>query len=145
MAVLRKLAVAVGIILSFTGLTTAFVTLYKLSGDQSFWAEWLPIWLQAAFVIAPLGLLIMAAMNKAVDAIWPNISEFGRKTVQSVTMPLIMGALMAGVATVQLHGWTGGFWAFWASALLAVLPVAFVVGGLMTFVIKPRLDAVMAR
>lgn len=143
-AFLRKVSIALAIILSFTGITTAAVTFYKMSGTQSFWIEWFAIWMRAAFVMVPIGLLILAGVNKVIDLAVPNTAEMPRKYIQSLIMPLVMGSLMAGVATLQLHGWSGGFWTFWSSAMIPALPIAFLVGIMMTFVIKPKLDAVMA-
>ena len=140
----RKIAVTLAILLVFTGVTTAAVTVFKLSGDQSFLAEWLPIWMRAAFVIAPLGFLILAGINRVIDLLFGDPSPAWRKVIQSASMPLLMGGLMAGVATVQLHGWGAGFWGFWASAMIAALPMAILVGLLMTYLIKPRSDRVMS-
>jgi len=142
--IFRKAATMAMIIVPMTGVMTSVMTWLNLAEGQTFLAAWLPTWARAALFLAPLGIGIMALVGKLIDVALPKAGKAVQSLFQTGTMILFMMSLMATITTVQLHGWAVGFADVWIGTMLSGLPVALVMGTLMTFVIKPRMEAAMA-
>lgn len=143
-ALARKLGIIAAMIVTMSGLMTSVMTYATLAEGRAFIDAWLPIWLRAAVVIAPLGFALMYLVNALLGLLLPAVGEGVRKVLVGLTMAVVMESIMASVTTVQLYGLANGFAAFWADAMLAALPVAAGMSLVMTFLIKPRLDRVLA-
>lgn len=142
--ILSKIGLLVAMILTMTGLITAVMTYAGLPVGQRFVEAWLPVWGQAALLVAPFGFVLMYLISKTISAVFPDIAAGTQKILLAASMALVMESVMASVTTLQLHGWEAGFSDYWISVLLAALPVALVMSLVMTFFIKPRIDRVLA-
>ncbi|MEM5501625.1 DUF2798 domain-containing protein [Ahrensia kielensis] len=141
---ITKIALLAAIIISMSGLMTAVMTYAGLPDGQRFMDAWLPVWMQAALVVAPCGFALMYLISKIINLLLPNITAGTQKILLGAIMALVMESVMASVTTFQLHGWADGFGAYWASVLLAALPVAVLMSTAMTIFIKPRLDKILS-
>lgn len=142
--ILTKVSLLAAMLLTLTGLMTAVMTYAGLPDGQRFIDAWLPVWMRAALVIAPLGFALMYLMSKAISIVFPNMAAGKQKILLGASMALLMESMMASVTTLQLHGWGAGFGGYWVSILIAALPVAVAMSLAMTFFIKPRLDKVLS-
>jgi len=142
--ILKKIAVMVPFVAFMTGIMTAAMTYFARSGDQAFLGAWLPTWAMAALLMAPIGLTMFFITGKMLNALLPNVSKVVLTIAQGVIMALVMESFMASITTYQVNGFDSAFGGVWIKALLAGLPVAAVMSVLMTFFIKPRLEAFMA-
>lgn len=142
--IFTKISLLAAMILTLTGLMTAVMAYAGLPDGQRFVDAWLPVWMRAALIIAPLGFTLMYLMSKAISAVFPDMAAGTQKILLGAIMALVMESMMATVTTLQLHGWSAGFSGYWVSILIAALPVAVAMSLAMTFFIKPRLDRVLA-
>lgn len=143
-ALSTKIGILAAMIMGMTGLMTSVMTYATKAESQPFLDAWLPVWLRAAVVIAPFGMVVMYLLNGLLGLLLPGVSAAVRKVLLGLCMAVVMESIMASVTTVQLYGLASGFAAFWTDAMLAALPVAAVMSLVMTFLIKPRLDRVLA-
>ncbi len=141
--VLRKFSIIAAMILTMSGLMTAIMTCVSLPADANFLTTWLPLWLRAAVIIAPCGFVFLTILGRAIDLLLPKTSTLQKRLLQGLGMVLVMETIMATVTTVQMHGWDHLFAAVWFHAMAAALPFGILMSALMTFVIKPRMDAVI--
>ena len=64
-----------------------------------------------------------------------------------ILMALSMEAIMAVVTTINIHGYSDFnlFSSFWVKSYFLALPFALVMSPVMTILIKPKLDAYLAK
>ena len=89
----------------------------------------------------------MFIANKIVKLSIPNQREVLQNIAIGVLMALSMEAIMAIVTTLNIHGYENFnlFSSFWLKSYLFALPFALFMAPLMTILIKPKLDAYLAK
>lgn len=142
--VLIKIGLIATMILTMSGLMTSVMTYAGLPEGQRFIDAWLPVWMQAALVIAPAGFALMYLISETISAVFPDMAPGKQNIILGASMALVMESVMASVTTLQLHGWSTGFMSYWINILLSALPVAVLASLAMTFLIKPRIDKILA-
>ncbi len=105
------------------------------------------MWLKAfafALPVLPIGLLIMALMQRLATPMARLIPDWVFKCVLALGTAIVMETLVSSAVTYSTHGLGTGFGAQWAEAFVRSLPAGLLIGLTMSFVIRPRLARWMA-
>jgi hypothetical protein len=127
----------IGLILS------GLITWINVGPVDDFGARWMRAFF-TALPVMPLGLLVMLAVSRLIGARLAAWHQIAGKVVLALCTACVMELLMASVVTLSNHGLTSAFGTQWVAAFVKSLPVGVLIGLLMAFLIKPRLDRWMA-
>ena len=129
------------------GFFTGLMTYVNIGLSQDFLGNWGRSFAMAMLVMAPIGGLLMVFIDKAVKALFSRLSMKKQNLIFGLCMALCMQTILASITafnTVGLAQWDSFFIAI-GSALLAALPLAFVMAVVMGTIIKPILDKNLSR
>jgi len=84
-------------------------------------------------------------MNKILDK--KTLKKIFVMIAIGILIALSMEAIMAIVTTINIHGYSDFslFSSFWLKSYLLALPFALVISPVMTILVKPKLDAYLAK
>ena len=135
---LLTIAPLIGLLLS------GIITWINIGASDRFVQHWLHGF-AVALPVMPLGLLVMGAAQKALGP-WlaRRLPAVAAQVLLAAVTAVVMELMMATVVTLSNRGAGPGFAQAWVQAFVKSLPMGFVVGLLMSFVIKPRLDRWLA-
>ncbi|PXW97417.1 uncharacterized protein DUF2798 [Sphaerotilus hippei] len=123
---------------------TGFITWVNVGFADDFVSRWLRGFVSALPVMA-LGFAIMGVLGSLLQRHFGHLPDVLKKVMLALSMACTMEFLLATVVTLSNVGWNDGYASAWLAAFLKSLPVGLGIGLLMGFVIKPRIDRLMAR
>ncbi|WP_121626583.1 DUF2798 domain-containing protein [Poseidonibacter antarcticus] len=144
---LKKIFVMIGMMSLIGGTFIAIMTYANIGFSNKFFFTWYSSLFFAILVMMPLGAIIMIISNKIVKISIPNQKEILQNIAIGILMALSMEAIMAVVTTINIHGYSDFnlFSSFWLKSYLLALPFALVMSPMMTILVKPKLDAYLAK
>lgn len=127
--------------------SVAFVLSAFMSwANVGFGAAYLSTWARSflsSLVILPLVLASLGPLERLVNSVFPAMHRFGRKLIVSLLTALVIESVLA-LAVSAINGpWDSAFGPYWWRAFSRSLPVGVLIGLLMAFYVKPRLDRMM--
>lgn len=144
---LKKIFVIIGMMSIIAGTFIAIMTYANIGFSDKFFLTWYSSLFFAILVMMPLGAIIMFIVNKIVKLSIPNQREILQNIAIGILMALSMEAIMAIVTTFNIHGYSDFnlFSSFWLKSYLLALSFALLMVPIMTILIKPKLDAYLAK
>lgn len=144
---LKKIFVMIGMMSLIGGTFIAIMTYANIGFSDKFFSTWYSSLFFTILVMMPLGAIIMFIANKIVKISIPNQREILQNIAIGILMALSMEAIMAVVTTINIHGYSDFnlFSSFWVKSYFLALPFALVMSPVMTILIKPKLDAYLAK
>lgn len=123
------------------GSLTGVMTYMNVGDADSFFMDWLNSFL-SAFILMPIGLLLMGLITKLVEQQMPNANKFKRNFVAGAIMACIMESMLALSTTSHNIGFSNSseFLAAWLNSFLAALPLGLALMTIMSITIKPKLE-----
>lgn len=142
-SVLRRL-VPLAIVFPLIGLPlSGIMTWANIGFTPDFLLRWM-LSLASAVPVMLVAVFLLGGLAKIVGFLLSKRSSLVQKLVLAVLMALTMECLMTTVITMHNLGLSTGFSHAWVTAFINALPVGIVLGLLMSFVIKPRIDRFVA-
>nr|WP_321265897.1 DUF2798 domain-containing protein [uncultured Sulfurimonas sp.] len=144
---LKKIFVMIGMMSTIGGVFTAIMTYVNIGFSDDFFTMWSKSLFFAVVFMMPLGGIIMFLSGKFIKSIFPNLKEIVQNILVGICIALVMEAIMAISTTINIIGYPSldMFLSFWLKSYLAALPFALVFSPIMTILIKPKLDAFLAK
>lgn len=139
----RRLVPLVTVMPAISLILSCVITWVNLGWVDDFFSRWM-LAFATALPVMPLGMLILVALDRVLG---PRLSAWPRglaTLVLALCTALVMELLMATAVTLSNQGLSAAFPAQWVTAYLRSLPVGVVIGLVMAFLIKPRLNRWMA-
>ncbi|WP_334313342.1 DUF2798 domain-containing protein [Psychrosphaera algicola] len=128
------------------GTITAIMTLANLQPSQPFLSTWVSSFIFALLVMLPIGATIFTVLSKLINLYLPTWSVVQKNLLQGAFMALIMESIMAVVTIISGHNYASltQFVGMFFNSLVYALPVGLTFSCLMTLVIKPRIEKMLA-
>lgn len=144
---LKKIFVMMGMMTLMGGTFIGIMTYVNIGFSDEFFTKWSESLFFGIIFMMPLGGVIMFVSNKFIKFIFPNLRYILQNILVGICMALSMESIMAISTTINIIGYPSFdiFSSFWLKSYLAALPFALVFSPIMTIVIKPRLDAYLAK
>lgn len=134
--------IAVGV---FMGLAiSAVVTWIQVGPSPGFVSQWALAAGLSVLVMLPSGALVMTVVASVVRAMLKQHPAWLQHVVMALAMGLLMEAVSAGLSTVVNLG-LQDFFSHWLHAYWRAIPLAFIMGPLMAFVVRPWVERRLAR
>jgi hypothetical protein len=124
---------AIGLILS------GLITWLNIGFTDDFTVRWMRAF-ATALPVMPLGILVMLGLDRALSPRLAALHWIAAKMVLALCTACVMELLMASVVTLSNRGLGADFAALWATAFIKSLPAGLLIGLVMSFAVKPRLD-----
>lgn len=121
------------------GLLSGLITWINLGWSADFGARWARAFL-TALPVMPLGMGVMVALDRVLVPRLPAASPLATKVLLAVLTAVVMESLMATAVTLSNRGLGAEFPQWWARAFVQSLPVGLLIGLVMSFVVRPRLQ-----
>ena len=143
---LKKICIILSIVISIGGTLTFVMTWKSIGFSESFLASWISSFALCVVFIAPIGGIIAMLIHKALAAILPNIPKVRMNVIFGLCMAVTMESIMAVITTINTNGVSDWNYlaAVWASTLLAALPIGIVFSVIVSLIIKPKLEVMLA-
>lgn len=140
---IKKILMLLPVASLLIGVLTAIMTSVSILPEQAFIPTWLSAFRFAFLVMLPLGGIIFYFVNKLVQRVFASSSVLQRNLIHGFTMAFIMESILALVTTFSNQGFPSLelFAKEAALSLFAALPIGIAMACLMSFVVKPRLEA----
>ena len=144
---LKKIFVMMGMMTLMGAVFTAIMTYVNIGFTDEFFQMWSKSLFFAVIFMMPLGGIIMFLSNKFIKSIFPNLRYILQNILVGICMALSMESIMAISTTINIIGYPNFdiFSSFWLKSYLAALPFALVFSPIMTILIKPKLEAYLAK
>ncbi|MGS5085434.1 DUF2798 domain-containing protein [Hydrogenophaga sp. A37] len=139
----RRLVPLVTVMPAIALILSGVITWINLGGVDDFFSRWM-LAFATALPVMPLGLLTLVVLDRVLGprlSAWPRVLA---TVVLALCTALLMELLMATAVTLSNQGLSAAFPAQWATAYWRSLPAGVVIGLVMGFLIKPRLNRWMA-
>ncbi len=124
-------------------LLSGFITWTNVGFSPDFLHRWMRGFLSALPVMV-LSFVLIGALDRVVQRIFAGLPQVLRKTILAFVTACMMEFLLASAVTFSNVGWSSSFPAAWLAAFLKSLPLGLCIGLLMGFVVKPRIDRMLA-
>lgn len=143
---LKKICVISSIVIIIGGILTFIMTWNSIGFHESFLTSWISSFALCVAFIAPIGGIIAMLIHKVLAAILPNISKVKMNVVFGLCMAVTMESIMAVITTINTNSFSdwNHLTSVWASTLLAALPIGIVFSVIMSLIIKPKLEVILA-
>lgn len=125
-------------------LLSGLITWLNVGFTDDFTTRWMRGFLSALPVMV-LALTFMAVLDRWVQRAFAHHGLVMRKIILALMTACMMELLMASAVTLSNRGLAAGFVAAWVAAFAKSLPLGVCISLVMGFVIKPRIDRMMAR
>jgi hypothetical protein len=135
----RRLLPLAIVLPTISGVLSAAITWINLGAGADFTAHWLRAWL-SALPVMPLGVAVMVALDRLTAPRLQGVPVLAARLLLALLTAVVMETLMATVVTLSNRGLGADFPQWWAQAFTRSLPLGLVIGLLMGFVVKPRLQ-----
>lgn len=134
---------------TLVGTITAIMTLANpqpSQPSQPFLSTWVSSFIFALLVMLPIGATIFTVLSKLINLYLPTWSVVQKNLLQGAFMALIMESIMAVVTIISGHNYASltQFVGMFFNSLVYALPVGLTFSCLMTLVIKPRIEKMLA-
>ncbi len=139
---LRKILPPLIIMPSVAFILSAFMTWANVGLGDAYLSTWGRSFL-SSLVILPLVLASLGPLERLVSRRFPALHPFARKFVVSLLTAFAIESVLALAVSVINSPWDSGFGRYWWLAFSRSLPVGMLIGLLMAFYVKPRLDRMM--
>lgn len=145
--IIKKICIILSIVISIGGTLTFVMTWKSIGFSESFLASWISSFALCVVFIAPIGGIIAMLIHKALAAILPNISKVKMNVIFGLCMAVTMESIMAVITTINTNSFSdwSHFTYGWASTLLTALPIGIVFSVIMSLIIKPKLEVILAK
>jgi hypothetical protein len=141
---LRRLLPALVILPTIGLLLSGFITWVNVGFSADFVHHWMRGFLSALPVMA-LSFVLMGGLDRGVQRLFAGQPLVLRKIILAFVTACMMEFLLATAVTFSNVGWSSSFPAAWLAAFLKSLPLGMCIGLLMGFVVKPRIDRMLAQ
>jgi len=143
---LKKIGIILSIVIIIGGTLTFVMTWKSIGFNERFLASWISSFALCVVFIAPIGGIIAMLIHKALAAILPNISKVRMNVIFGLCMAVTMESIMAVITTINTNSFSdwNSLAAVWAATLLAALPIGIVFSVIVSLIIKPKLEAILA-
>jgi hypothetical protein len=137
----QKVLIIFAMMTLMAGLLTAVMTYVNIGFSEAFLRVWRNA-LLSAYVIMPLGILLMALFTKLTNQLMPRVSKHGKNMVVGGLMALTMESLLAFSTAANTLGFTNyhSFFTAWLDGFLAALPVGLTLMIISSMTIKPKIE-----
>lgn len=144
---LKKIFVLMIMMSLIGGTFIAIMTYVNIGFSDDFFTKWASSLFFAILVLMPLGGVFMFLSGKLIKFIFPNLQEILQNILVGICIALCMEAIMAISTTINIIGYSSldMFLSIWLKSYMAALPFALVFSPIMTILIKPKLDAYLAK
>lgn len=141
----KKLAVIASMMTFIAGSLTGIMTYINLGLVDGFALAWAKSFAFSALVMAPVGMTMMALLDKLAKRLLPNLSTVATNITIGFIMAFIMESVMATMTTITNVGLadTSVYLSAWGAAFIAALPIGLTVGLFMSIFIKPHIQRIM--
>jgi len=136
-----KVLIILSIMSVIAGSLTGVMTYMNVGYSNTFLTDWLSSFL-SAFILMPIGLLLMGLITKFVEQQMPNTNEHKRNLIVGAIMACVMESIMAFSTTTTNIGYSTSteFLSAWLTSTLAALPLGLTFMVIMSMIIKPKLE-----
>lgn len=136
-----KVLVVLSIMSVMGGSLTGVMTYMNVGYANTFYSDWLSSFL-GAFMLMPVGFLLMELITKLVVQWLPNTDAHARNLVVGGLMACIMESMMAFSTTVNTLGFSSSadFLTGWLFSFLAALPLGLTLMVVMSLTVKPKIE-----
>ena len=141
---IKKVLVMISMMILIGGTFIAIMTYINIGFTDGFFSKWFKSLIFSIVVMMPLGGAVMYIADSFVKFSFPNQQEYVHNILIGLIMALFMEAIMAVSTTIGLSD-LGSFYGTWLKSYLTALPFALVLSPIMTILVKPKLDAYLAK
>lgn len=143
---LKKFLIIATAISLITFLISGVMTYVNLGEGQGFIMAWLNAFAHAVVLMVPSGFVLMLFTGKLVELLAPDLPVLAKRLLVGLLMAISMESLIAVSNTLTNVGFQDiqSFLLTWAGSFITALPIGFVISLFMTFIVKPRIDALVA-
>lgn len=144
---LKKICIILSIVISIGGTLTFVMTWKSIGFNERFLASWISSFALCVAFIAPIGGIIAMLIHKALAAILLGASKVRINIIFGLCMAVTMESIMAVITTINTNSFSdwSHFAYRWASTLVTALPIGIVFSVIMSLIIKPKLEVILAK
>ena len=140
----RNLAPLFIIMPSIALVLSGIITWINMGLSADFMTRWMRGFLSALPVMF-IAFGFMAVLERAVQRMFGNLHWIARKTILAFCTACMMEFLLSAAVTLSNRGLAEGFLGAWSAAFIKSLPIGLCISLIMGFVVKPRIDRMMAQ
>ncbi|SJL84543.1 DUF2798 domain-containing protein [Vibrio palustris] len=124
-----------------------FMTYLNHGMTQDFWMEWAKALCVSLCVILPIVGFMLQNIGQFVAKRFIGFSLLTQKLVQCLLIALSIESILSLIATITTAQSDSVFMflQIWLMTLLKALPLGYVIGMMMVFVVKPRMQKALSK
>jgi len=144
--IFKKIAIILAVFSFIGGPLSGVATYANLGITDSFFSDWGLSFLKSICVMLPAAWVLMIIVDRISDACLGTLKRLPRNLISG----FIFGILMQCVVTAVTAGSNVGidpptvFFRAWATGFATALPLGLLISVVMTTLIRPRLERIMA-
>ena len=145
---IKKMAITLPAPLCIVATITLFMTYLNHGFSHDFISQWLCAFAFSVVIVLPLAGVLIVNVSKWVEtSLLPNAKPLYQKLVQCVFIAVGIESVISVVTTLTTVHVANAqeFLSVWAMTLVRALPLGYVIGMMMVFVVKPRISRALAR
>lgn len=143
---LKKLAITLPAPIMIVGCISLFITFINHGLSDDFFSQWLRVLIISLVIILPTAGLLIMKLSVWVQRAFPKLNPLYQKLILCALIAISLEAIMSLISTISMahaHNATQ-FISFWFITLLKSLPLGYVLGMMMVFIVKPKIQRALA-